>query len=74
MILRLRLVSTSGTKSYLIISGYLTDLGVIAIPKEVFHGHVYQDGVGFVLHAEFEEKKSPMKEKMQRKKKRRQRG
>ena len=56
------------------ISGYLTDLGVIAIPEEVFHGHVYQDGVGFVLHAEFEEKKSPVKEKMQRKKKRRQRG
>ena len=36
------------------ISGYVTDAGVIAVPtNEVFHGHVYQDGVGWILHAEF---------------------
>ena len=39
------------------VSGYLTDLGVIAVPDEVFYGHVYEDGVGFVLHAEFQEKR-----------------
>ena len=49
-----------------VVSGYITDAGVIAVPNEVFHGHVYQDGVGFVLHAEFEGKKV---EKMTQKKK-----
>ena len=57
------------------ISGYLTNLGVIPVPEEVFHGHVYEDGVGFVLYAEFQEKKvKEKKEQTQRKKKRRQKG
>ena len=52
------------------VSGYLTDAGVNAVPNEVFHGHVYQDGVGWILHAEFGGKKLPEK-KMQRKMKKR---
>ena len=39
------------------ISGYLTDAGVITVPNDVFHGYVYQEGVGWILHAEFGEEK-----------------
>ena len=55
------------------ISGYVTDAGVITVPKEVFHGHIYQDGVGWILHAEYKDPKPPEKKK-QRMMKRRTKG
>ena len=47
--------------------GFLTDAGPINVPDEIFHGHSYQPGQGWLLHAEYPEK---VKERM----KRRQRG
>ena len=53
-----------------VVSGYLTDAGVIAIPDKVFHGHIYQEGVGWILHAEFSKEKEIQKKETKMKKKR----
>ena len=43
--------------------GFLTDAGPINVPDEIFHGHSYQPGQGWLLHAEYPEK---VKKRMKR--------
>ena len=46
--------------------GFLTDAGPINVPDEIFHGHSYQPGQGWLLHAEYPEKIKKRMKRIQR--------